>query len=133
MTEKSGNLRNNLNDIIKAVSSLRKEFAKLMSEVDDKSKLIVELEMKDVETITTVWHGKQLQRGPGSNIPWFASELQGQRMEHALSTGRTRMRYSQFVADSRVMCLMIIKCTNCLLNLKIITVQNTPRPYLRQK
>jgi ElaB/YqjD/DUF883 family membrane-anchored ribosome-binding protein len=45
VTEKSGKLRNDLRkDILKAVSNLRKEFAKLKSEVEDKSKLIIDLQ-----------------------------------------------------------------------------------------
>jgi len=53
VTEKSGNLRNNLKkDILKAVSSLRKEFANLRNEIEDKNKLIVDLEMKAAETNT---------------------------------------------------------------------------------
>jgi uncharacterized protein YlxW (UPF0749 family) len=53
VTEKSGNLRNDLKqDILKAVSSLRKEFANLRNEVEDKNKLIVDLEMKAAETNT---------------------------------------------------------------------------------
>jgi hypothetical protein len=51
VTEKSGNLRNNLKkDILKAVSSLRKESATLRSQVEDRNKLIVKLEMKEAET-----------------------------------------------------------------------------------
>jgi chromosome segregation ATPase len=54
VTEKSGNLRNNIKDILKAVSSLRKDFAKLRREVEDKNKLIFDLEMKAVETNITL-------------------------------------------------------------------------------
>jgi hypothetical protein len=45
--EKSGSLRSDLGkDILRGVSNLRKEFAKLRSEVGDKMKLIVGWEMK---------------------------------------------------------------------------------------
>ena len=95
VTEKSGNLKNKLRkDILKATSTLfcqgyhlRKEFAKLKSEVEDKNKLIVDLEMKAVETNSTL---KALQFGVGSNSRvdeeatsiGFASEFKGQRLEH---------------------------------------------------
>jgi hypothetical protein len=47
VTEKSGNLRSDLRkDILRAVSNLMKEFAKLRSEVGDKYKLNVGWEMK---------------------------------------------------------------------------------------
>jgi uncharacterized protein YlxW (UPF0749 family) len=64
VTEKNGNLRPNLRkDILKAVSNLRKEFTKLSSEVEDKKKLIVDLELKAAETNSTL---KALQFGVGS-------------------------------------------------------------------
>ena len=57
VTEKSGNLSNDLRkDILGAVSNLRKEFAKLECEVEDKNKLIVSLEMKAAETNSTPDH-----------------------------------------------------------------------------
>jgi len=47
VTDKMGNLRNDLRkDILEAVSNLRTEFAKLNCEVEDKNKLIVNLERK---------------------------------------------------------------------------------------
>ena len=65
MTEKRGNLRNDLKeDILKAVSGLRKEFANSKSEVENKNKLIGNLEMKAAETNTI---HKALQSGVGSN------------------------------------------------------------------
>ena len=65
MTEKSGNLRNDLRkDKLKAVSNLRKEFAKLKSEAGDKNKLIVDLEMIAAETNSRL---KVFQFGVGSN------------------------------------------------------------------
>jgi hypothetical protein len=64
VTEKSGNLRNDLrNDILKAVSSLRKEISNLRSEVEDKNKLIVGLEMKAAELSMH----KTLESGVGGN------------------------------------------------------------------
>lgn len=51
-------------DILKAVSNLRNEFAKLKREVDDKNKLIVDLEMKTAETNSTL---TGLEFGVGSN------------------------------------------------------------------
>jgi hypothetical protein len=65
VTEKSGNLRNDLRKaILKTVSNLRKEFARLKSEVEDKNKLIVSLEMKAAETNSTL---KALQFGMGGS------------------------------------------------------------------
>jgi len=65
VTEKSSNLRNDLRkDKLKAVSNLRKEFAKLKSEAGDKNKLTVGLEMKAAEMNSTL---KVLQFGVGSN------------------------------------------------------------------
>jgi seryl-tRNA synthetase len=65
VTEKSGKLRNDLRkDILKAVSNLRKEFAKLKSEVEDKNKLIVDLQMKATETNSAL---KELQFGVGNS------------------------------------------------------------------
>jgi ElaB/YqjD/DUF883 family membrane-anchored ribosome-binding protein len=63
VTEKSGKLRNDLRkDTLKAVSNLRKEFAKLKSEVEDKSKLIVDLQNESYRNKqrtqrVTVWRG----------------------------------------------------------------------------
>ena len=83
VTEKSGNLRNDLRkDILKAVSNLRKEFASLKCEVEDKNKLTVDLENRVVEVNSTL---KALQLGvdgncrgkKGGDICRFASELQG--------------------------------------------------------
>jgi hypothetical protein len=58
--ERSGNLRNDLKkDILTAVSNIRKEFATLRSAVEDKNKLIVELQTSAIL--------KALQAGEGSN------------------------------------------------------------------
>ena len=47
VTNMAGNLRNVLRkDMLKAVSDLRKELAKLKCEVEDKNKLVVDLERK---------------------------------------------------------------------------------------
>ena len=65
VTEKSGNLKNDLRkDILNAVTNLRKEFAKLKSEAEDKNKLIVELEMRAAEMNSTL---KALQFCVGTN------------------------------------------------------------------
>jgi len=64
--EKSGNLRSDLRkDILRAVSNLRKEFAKLKSEVEDKNKLIIGWEQKAVEANSML---KALQAGAGANV-----------------------------------------------------------------
>ena len=63
--EKSANLRNDLRkDILRAVSNIRKESAKLRCEVEDKNKLIVDLEKKVAETNSTL---KALQCVVGGN------------------------------------------------------------------
>jgi hypothetical protein len=93
-------------DILKAVSSLRKQFAKLRSEVEDKNKLIVDLEMKAAETNTTL---KALRCGMGSNSRGDQEAttlgLQVNSKDNdwnvALSAGRMRMRYSDIMADRR--------------------------------
>ena len=100
MTEKSGNLRNDLQkDILEAVSNLGKEFAKLKSEVEDKKKLIVNMEMKAAETNSTL---RALQLGMGNNCRGVkeATSL-GLQVNYkdsdrnvAPSDSRTRKRYS---------------------------------------
>ena len=89
VTEKRGNLWNDLNeDLLKALSSLRKGFANLKGEGEDKKKLIGDLEMKVAETNTIQ---KALQSGVGSNcrgvqiatIPLCESELHIERLESA--------------------------------------------------
>jgi hypothetical protein len=58
VTFKSGNLRNDFKkDIRRAVSNLRKEFANLKSEVEDKNKVIRGWEMKAKETNLKAEHG----------------------------------------------------------------------------
>jgi len=65
VTKKSGNLRNDLRkNILIAVSNLRKELAKLKCEVEDKNKLIVDLEERAAETNNIL---NALQAGEGSN------------------------------------------------------------------
>jgi hypothetical protein len=105
VTEKSGNLRNNLKkDILKAVSSLKKNL--LRGEAEDKNKLIVDLEMKAAETKITL---KELQSGVGSNCRGdkevtsvgLQANFNDSDWNVALSAGRTRMRYSDIVADRR--------------------------------
>jgi peptidoglycan hydrolase CwlO-like protein len=66
VTEKSGNLRNDLRkDILEAVSKIRKEVAKLMCEVEDKNRLIGELEKKAAEANNKL---NALQAGEGTQI-----------------------------------------------------------------
>jgi len=119
------------------VSNLRKEFAKLRSEAEDKKKLIVDLEMKAVKTNTTL---TALQSGMGSNCrgDQEATSLglqvnsKDSDWNVALSAGRMRKRYSDIVADRRQ---GNVPYDNKMykLVLKIIKVQNTPGPYLSQK
>jgi len=138
VTEKSGNLRNDLKKgILKAVS-LRKELPKLRSEAEDKNKLTVHLEMNTVETNTTL---KALQSGVGSNCRGDQEVTSVCKRTPRTATGTWLFLLAEqgcitqtlWQTDGKLMCLMIIKCTNCSLNLKIIKVQNTPGPYLHQK
>jgi len=103
VTVKSGNLRNDLRkDILKAVSKLRKEFASLKCEVEDKNKLIVDLEMRVVETNSTL---KALQQGMGGNCRGnkeaTCSQVTSKDIDWGVapSAGRTKKRYSDVVAD----------------------------------
>ena len=139
MTEKCANLRNDLwKDILRAASNIRKEFAKLRCEVEDKHKLIVDLEKKAAETNSTL---KELQCGVGGNCREDKGATSvGEQVTSkdsdwngAPSAALTRKRYSDVVADRQGTLHIIIKCTNCLLNLKIIKVQNTRGPRLSQK
>jgi len=120
------------------VSNLRNESANLKCEVEDKNKLIVNLEKRVVETNRTL---KALQlvvdcncRG-NKEVTSVGSRVTSKDNDWSVapSAGRTKKRYSDLVADRPGMCLFIIKCTNFLLNPEIIKVQNTPRPYLSQK
>ena len=116
--EKRGNLRNDLRkDILEAVSNLRTEFAKLKCEVEDKNKLIVNLEMKAAETNNTL---RALQLGVGNNcgedkeatslgVPVNCKDSD----QNVVPSGvRTRKRYSDVLADRGGNVLMKIKCTN---------------------
>jgi hypothetical protein len=103
VTEKSRKLRNDLRkDILKAVSNLRKGFAKLKSEVEDKNKLLVDLEMKAIGTKSAL---EELQFGVGSSCKGVKETTSlglNSKDNHwnvALSAGRTRKRYSDVVAD----------------------------------
>jgi len=105
VTERSGNLINDLRkDILKAVSNLRKEFARLKSEVEDKNKLTVDLEMRVAETNSTL---KVLQFGVGDNcrgdkgVTSLDSQVNSKDIDWnvAPSAGRTKQRYSDIVAD----------------------------------
>jgi len=106
VTEKSGNLRNDLRkDTFKAVSNLRKEFARLKNEVEDKNKLTVDLKMRVAETNSTL---KALQFGLGGNCRGnkeatsLGSQVTSKDIDWdvAPSTGRTKKRYSNVVADT---------------------------------
>ena len=107
VTNKSGNLRNDLRkDILKAVSDLRKELAKLKCEVEDKNKLIVDLEKKAAETNNIL---NALQAGEGSNggedhgatsLGWKVnSKDSASAGDWNVAARRTRKRYSDVVAD----------------------------------
>jgi len=107
VTNKSGNLRNDLRkDILKAVSDLRKELAKLKCEVEDKNKLIVDLEKKAVETNNIL---NALQAGEGSNggedhdatsLGWKINSMDSASAgDWNVAVRRTRKSYSDVVAD----------------------------------
>ena len=106
-TEKSVNLRNDLRqDILKAVSSLRKEFVNLRNEGEDKNKLIVDLELKASATSTI---HKALQSGVGSSCSGDQEVTSlGLKMNSkdsawkvAYSSGSTKRSYSDVLADRR--------------------------------
>jgi hypothetical protein len=105
ITEKSGNLRSDLRkDVLRAVSNLRKEFAKLRSEVEDTNKVIVGWEMKAEETESIL---KALQCGVGGNCRGDKEATsvglqvtpKGGDWNEVPSAGKTRKRYSDVVAD----------------------------------
>jgi hypothetical protein len=105
VTEESGNLRNFLKRaILKAVSSLRKEFANLRSQVEDRNKLIVDLEMKEAETNSI---HKALQSGMGRNCRGdqevtslgLKANSKDSAWKVAPSAGSMRKHYSEVVAD----------------------------------
>ena len=137
VTEKSGNLWKDLRkDILKIVSNLRKEFASLKCEVEDKKKLTVDFEMRVAETNSTLnslhldldgnCRGNKEATSLGSqvttkDIDWSV----------ARSAVRTKKRYSD-VADRPGNVTFHHKMYK-LLNPEIIKVQNTPGPYSSQK
>jgi hypothetical protein len=103
--EKSGNLRNNLRkDILRAVSNLRTEFARLKSDAEDRNKLIVDLETRVAKTNNTL---KALQSGVGDNcrgdkeVTSLGLQVTSKDIDWnvAPSAGRTKKRYSDVVAD----------------------------------
>jgi len=105
VAEKSGNLRNNLRKgILEAVSNLRTKFAKLKCEVEDKNKLVVNLEMKAVERNRTL---RALQLGVGINCGGdkkatslgFPVNSKDSDQNVVPSGVRTRKRYSDVLAD----------------------------------
>jgi len=98
-------LRNDLKkDILKAVSSLRKEFANLRNQVEDKNKLIVDLEMKAAERNTI---HKVLQSGMGSSCSGdqeatsFGLEVNFKDIARNVAHSAGRRRYSDVLADRR--------------------------------
>ena len=99
-TEKSVNLRNDLRqDILKAVSSLRKEFVNLRNEGEDKNKLIVDLELKASATSTI---HKALQSGVGSSCSGDQEvNSKDSAWKVAYSSGSTKRSYSDVLADRR--------------------------------
>jgi len=71
VTKKSGNLRNDLRKgILEAVSNFRTEFARLKCEVEDKNKLIANLEMKAAETNSTIRAMDQSKDKQVNDNPW---------------------------------------------------------------
>jgi hypothetical protein len=135
-----GNLRKYLQkNILKAVSSLRNEFAKLRSEIEDQSKRIL------------IWKWKLRKRIPYSK-QFFLGEgiataygIRGRHLsvgEWTLRTGTGRwlllltgqgwVTLILWKTDCQIMCRMIIKCTHCLINLKVTKLHDTPRHYLSQ-
>jgi hypothetical protein len=139
VTEKSGNLRNGLRkDILKAVSNLRTEFARLKSEAEDKNKLIVCLEMKVVETNSTL---KGLQFGAGDNYRGdkgatsLGSQVTSKNIDWnvAHSADRTKKRYSDVVADSPGNVPFDNEMYKLFVKSKKIKVQYIPGPYLSQR
>jgi len=102
MTEKSGNLRNDLlKDILGAVSNLRKEFAKLKCQVENKNKLFLRLEIKASGTNSTLRPlefgcvGDKEATSPGFPVNWKVSDR-----NVPPSGGRSKKLYSDIVAGS---------------------------------
>ena len=97
VTEKRDNWRNDLKeDILKVVSSLRKEFVNLKSEVEGKNNLIGDFEIKAAETNTIK---KAPQCGVGSRGVQVATSLglkvnfKESAWKVPPSSGSTRKRY----------------------------------------
>ena len=105
VTKTSGNLRKDLRkDILEAVSKLRKEVAKLKCEVEDRNKLIGELEQEAVETNNIL---NALQAGEGSNggkdhgatsLGWNVNP-QDSASDWKVAAGRTKRSYSDVVTN----------------------------------
>ena len=124
--EKSANLRNNLRkDILRAVSNIRKEFSRLRCEVEDKHKL------RKRTAHSKRYSGLWVATAGRTN----GRHLLGSKRPPRTATGtgllllakRGRATSTLWQID-KVLYHIIIKCTNCLLNLKIIKVQNTLGP-----
>jgi uncharacterized phage infection (PIP) family protein YhgE len=105
VTEKSGNLRNDLRkDIIDAVSKIREEVAKLKCEVDDKNRLIGELKKKAVEANTvlnTLQAAEGSSGGKDNGAPSFGWKVnsKGSGSDWQVAAGRTRRSYRDVSAN----------------------------------
>jgi len=134
VTEKSGILRNDLRkDILEAVSNLKREFAKLKCEVENKNKLTVSLEMKAAETNSTP---RPLEIGCAGDkeatSPEFPVNCKVSDRNVPPSGGRTRKLHSDVVAARESNVSHDNKMYTFFLSLKTIRVKNTPGPYISQ-
>jgi hypothetical protein len=104
VTEKSGNLRNDLRkDILEAVSKIREEVAKLKCEVDDKNRLIGELEKKAVKAnivLNTLQAAEGSSGGNDNGAPSLGWKVnsKGSGSDWQVAAGRTRKSYSDVLA-----------------------------------
>jgi predicted PP-loop superfamily ATPase len=105
VTEKSGNLRNDLRkNILEVVSKISEEVAKLKCEVDDKNRLIGELVKKAVEGNIVL---NTLQAADGSSggkdtgatsLGWKVNSKDSAN-DWMVAAARTRKSYSDVVAN----------------------------------
>jgi hypothetical protein len=103
ITEKSGNLRNDLRkDILEAMSKIRKEVAKSKCEVEDKNRLIGELEKKAVEA-NNLLNTLQAEEGHSGGEDHGATSLswkvnsKDSANDWKVAASRTRKSYSDVV------------------------------------
>ena len=107
VTEKSGNLRNDLKkDILKAVSTLRKSIVSIKKEVEEKNKIISDLEAKAVEASDTI-HVLTEERNNRNVVIHAAPSIGGRgRFFHGggctevPSTGGARYQYADAVMNN---------------------------------